>query len=249
MPKVGVKGVDDQTLAELENIFHSDHLMLFSKKYYEARAEIIGQLVDEYKKIYDYMNTRYWFTDSNVSMGVLMTMLKTRDFYNSFDKHNKMHSFLLLEICIMLVRTLMDCCRYVMSRDVINVEKSVKEYIHGGIDGYNNKMQMVRDIIIPIKKILGTEEVTKNILVIPYYYDELLKIIIILIGESSYARDVIRYMELMQHEVLLDTSIDYTQIIGLQYSSVGHKLAKDIVAFYLRTNKIDGHFFDDIFLK
>ena len=249
MPKVGVKGVDDQTLAELENIFHSEHLMLFSKKYYEARAEIIGQLVDEYKKIYDYMNTRYWFTDSNVSMRVLMTMLKKREFYNSFDKHNKMHSFLLLEICIMLARTLMDCCRYVMSRDVINVEISVMEYIHGGIDGYNNKMQMVREISIPIKEILGTEEVANKILVKPYYYDELLKIIIILIGESSYARDVIRYMELMQHEVLLDTSIDYTQIIGLQYSSVGHKLAKDIIAFYLRTNKIDGHFFDDIFLR
>lgn len=249
MPKVDVKGVDDQSLIEMESIFHSMHLALFSESYYKARAGAICQLQDEYKKIYDYMNTRYWFTDLNVSMKVLMTMLKKRDFYNSFVKNNKVHSFLLLEICIMLSRTLTDCCRYVMSRDVTNIETSVMEYIHGGIDGYNNKMQMVREISASIKEIYGKDEIADRVLVKPEYYEELLKVIIILIGESSHTKDIVRYMELMQHEVLLQTSIDYTKIIGLQYSPIGHKIAKDIVAFYLKTNKIDSHFFDDIFLK
>lgn len=249
MPKVDVKGVDDQSLSELEGIFHSAHLVLFSTDYYKARTEVIGQLVDEYKKIYDYMNTRYWFTELNVSMKVLMTMLKKRDFYNSFLKNNKIHSFLLLEICIMLSRTLIDCSRYVMSRDVTNVEKSVMEYIHGGIDGYNSKMQMIREISTPIKEVLGSDEVANKVLVKPDYFNELLKIIITLIGESLHTRDVIRYMELMQHEILLETSLDYTQITGLQYSPVGHKIAKDIVVFYLKANKIDSNFFDNILLK
>jgi|LSQX01.3.fsa_nt_gb hypothetical protein len=36
--------------------------------------------------------------------------------------------------------------------------------------------------------------------------------IIILIGEASNIKDTIRYMEVMQHEVLLDKKIDYSQI-------------------------------------
>lgn len=76
MPKVDVKGIDDQSLSEMENIFHSLQLTLFSEEYYKGRSEIINQLVDEYKKIYDYMNTRYWFTDLNIGLKVLMTMLK-----------------------------------------------------------------------------------------------------------------------------------------------------------------------------
>ena len=53
----------------------------------------------------------------------------------------------------------------------------------------------------------------------------------------------------MQHEVLLEKSIEYTQIIGLEYSSVAHKIAKDIIIFYLKTNRIDIHFFDKLFLR
>lgn len=150
-----------------------------------------------------------------------------------------MHSFLLLEICIMLSRTLLDCCRYVMSRDIANIEESVKEYIHGGIDGYNNKMQMMREISVPIKELFGTEEVANKVLVKPDYFDDLVKIIVILIGESLHIKDVIRYIEIMQHEIILEKSIDYTEIIGLQYSSVGHKIAKDIITFYLKTLTVE----------
>ncbi|MEY8413084.1 hypothetical protein AALB51_17845 [Lachnospiraceae bacterium 62-26] len=249
MPKVDVKGIDDQALTEMENIFHSLHLNLFSEEYYRFRTEIINQLVDEYKKIYDYMNTRYWFTDLNISLKVLMTMLKKRDFYNTFMPNDKTHCFLLLEICIMLSRALLDCCKYVMSRDVTNIQMSVIEYIHGGVNGYNNKMQMMREISTPIKEILGTEEVANKVLVVPEYFEDLVKIIVILIGESSYIKDVTRYIEIMQHEVLLEKSIEYTQIIGLEYSSVAHKIAKDIIIFYLKTNRIDIHFFDKLFLR
>lgn len=249
MPKVDVKGIDDQSLDEMENIFHSLHLNLFSDEYYNVRAKIIAQLEDEYKKIFDYLSTRYWFTNSSVSLKVLMTMLKKRDFYNTFSPDNKIHSFLLLEICIMLSRTLIDCCKYIMSRDITNIQTSVMEYIHGGIDGYNSKMQMMREISVSIKEIFGTEEIANKVLVIPDYFEELVKIVAVLIGESSHIKDVTRYMEIMQHEIILETSIDYTQIIGLQYSPVGHKIAKDIIVFYLRANKMDIHFYDNIFLR
>lgn len=149
----------------------------------------------------------------------------------------------------MLSRALLDCCKYVMSRDVTNIQMSVIEYIHGGVNGYNNKMQMMREISTPIKEILGTEEVANKVLVVPEYFEDLVKIIVILIGESSYIKDVTRYIEIMQHEVLLEKSIEYTQIIGLEYSSVAHKIAKDIIIFYLKTNRIDIHFFDKLFLR
>lgn len=248
MPKVNVKGIDDNSLSAIEKIYHSSNVGLFSNDYYRARMEIISQLTDEYKKIFDYMNTRYWFTDLNVSMRVLMTMLKKNDFYSAFKKDSKMHQFLLLEISIMLARTLIKCCNYVVSRDVTCVEQGVMEYIHGGIDGYNNKMQMVREISIPITEIFGNDDVVNKFPVKPVYYDELLKLIIVLIGEASNAKDVIRYIEVMQHEVLLDKKFDYTQIAGLTYSSVGHKLSKDIISFYLKNNMMDSNFFDDIFL-
>ena len=249
MPKVNIKGIDDNSLTEIEKIYHTSSLGLFSNDYYKARVDMITQMKDEYKKIYDYMNTRYWFTNLNVSMQVLMTMLKKNDFNNTFIKENKMHRFLLLEICIMLSRTIIDCCKYVMSRDVINIKRSVMEYIHGGIDSYNNKMQMLREISVPIREIFESDEISNKILVTPEYFNEMFKLIIALIGEASNIKDIIRYLEIMQHEVLLDKRIDYTEIIGLQYSSVGHKLSKDIISFYLKINKIDTHFFDDVFLK
>lgn len=247
MPKLSVKGVDNRSLDGIEKIYHASDVTLFSNDYYIARGNIIINLQDEYKKIYDYINTRYWFTDSNVSMRTLMTMLKKKEFYNSFKKDNKMHRFLLLEICIMLSRTLIDCCKYVMTRDIANIEQSVMEYIHGGVDGYNNKMQMIREMSITIKETFGSNAVENKILVIPEYFNEMLRLIIILIGEASNIKDVIRYMEVMQHEILLEKEFDYSKIIGLPYSSVGHKLSKDIISFYLRVNKIDTNFFDDIF--
>ncbi len=74
-------------------------------------------------------------------------------------------------------------------------------------------------------------------------------ILAILIGESSYIKDVTRYMEIMQHEILLEKKMKYTPIIGLEYSSVAHKIAKDIIIFYLKANRIDIHFFDELFLN
>jgi hypothetical protein len=249
MPKVGIKGIDESALQEIENIYHTSSLNLFSTDYYNSRTNVINQLNDEYKKIYDYMNTRYWFTDLHISMRVLMTMLKKKNFYNTFQKDNKLHRFLITEICIMVSRTLIDCCNYVLSRGVTHVEQSVTEYIHGGIDGFNNKMQMVREISGQVQEIFGTKEVANKVLVKPDYFNDMLELIIILIGEASNIKDVLRYIEIIQHEVLLEKKIDYTQITGLEYSSVGHKLSKDIISFYLKNNKIDSKFFADLFSR
>lgn len=249
MPKVNVKGIDEKAIKEYVNIYHTSNLHLFSREYYNRRDEIISQLSNEYQKIYDYLNTRYWFTDSNTSQRVLMTMLQKNNFYNTFKKDNKAHRFLLLEICILLARTLIDCCNYVVSRDVINIEQSVLEYIHGGIDNYTARMQMIKEISNSLKELLGPDGIENSVLVKPNYFMELLKLIAVLVGEASNIRDVTRYMEIMQHEIILEKNIDYTNITGLNYSAVGHKLAKDIISFYLKTNNIDPDFFSDLFTK
>lgn len=249
LPKVDIVGIDSDTLTEFEKIYHTSDLNLFNYDYYKAKVEIIMQLNEEFKKIFDYMNSRYWFTDLNISMRVLMTMLKKNDFYTKFDKKNKIHKFLILEICIMLTRSIIDCCKYALSRDVINLDVSVIEYIHGGVDGYNNKMQMVREIKHYVQDLFGNKDVANSILVTPEYYKDLLKLIIELIGEAYNANDVIRYLEIMQHEVILEKEINYKEVTGLLYSSVGHKLSKDIVQFYLKHNDIDKGFFDDYIFK
>ena len=136
-----------------------------------------------------------------------------------------------------------------MARGVTNVEQSVMEYIHGGIDEFNNKMHMVREISSQVQEIFDSNEVANRVLVKPDYFDEMLKLIVVLIGEASNIKDIVRYMEIMQHELLLEKRIDYTQIIGLTYSSIGHKLSKDIISFYLKANKINMKFYEDLFSK
>ena len=146
MPKLEMVAIDNETLYELEKIYHTSTLPLYTKEYYLKLDKMIGEYDNEYKKIFDYLVTRYWFTESNISMKVLLSMLSKRDFYKKLDMNNRSHRFLLMEICIMFARTILLCCRYVITRDIINIEQSVMEYIHGGVDGFNSKMSMVRDI-------------------------------------------------------------------------------------------------------
>ncbi len=247
MPKLDIIGVDNETLFEFEKIYHTNTLPLYSEKYYSELDKIIPKYENEYKKIFDYLVTRYWFTESNVSMKVLLSMLAKRDFYKTLDKNNRNHRFLLMEVCIMFARTILSCCRYVLTRDVINLEQSVMEYIHGGVDGFNSKMNMVREINNELKDVLGNVQLGNSVLIQPSYFKDLVKLVAVILGETNNVKDILRYMEIMQHEIVLGEKFDYNQCMGNEYSSIGHKLAKDIVLFYLKENKINVNFFDDIF--
>ena len=247
MPKLDIIGVDNQTLFELEKIYHTNALPLYSEKYYFELDKIIQEYENEYKKIFDYLVTRYWFTESNVSMKVLLSMLAKRGFYKTLDKNNRNHRFLLMEVCIMFARTVLSCCRYVLTRDVLNLEQSIMEYIHGGVDGFNLKMNMVRDIHNELKDVLYNVQLADSILIQPSYYKELVKLVAVILGEANNMTDILRYMEIMQHEIVLGEKFDYNQCMGNEYSSIGHKLAKDIVLFYLKENNISVNFFADIF--
>ncbi len=247
MPKLDIIGVDDETLSEFEKIYHINSLTLYSEKYYAELDKIIQEYDNEYKKIFDYLVTRYWFTESNVSMKVLLSMLSKRDFYKTLDKSNRNHRFLLMEVCIMFARTVLSCCRYVITRDVINLEQSVLEYIHGGVDGFNLKMNMVREINNELKELLNNVQLGNSVLIQPSYFKDLVKLIAIILGETNNVKDILRYMEIMQHEIVLGEKFDYNQCMGNNYSSIGHKLSKDIVLFYLKENNISTEFFEDIF--
>jgi len=247
MPKLDIIGVDDLALLELVKIYHTNSLLLYSEEYYSELDKIIQSYDNEYKKIYEYLTTRYWFTESNISMKVLLSMLAKRDFYKSLDKNNKNHRFLLMEICIMFTRTILSCSRYVMTRDVIDIEQSIMEYIHGGVDGFNSKMSMVRDINNELKEVLKDIQLGNSVLIQPPYFKELAKLMAIILGEANNTSDLLRYLEVMQHEIVLEEKFDFNQCMNNSYSAISHKLSKDIVLFYLKENNISVSFFDDIF--
>lgn len=75
----------------------------------------------------------------------------------------------------------------------------------------------------------------------------IVKLVAVILGEANNMTDILRYMEIMQHEIVLGEKFDYNQCMGNEYSSIGHKLAKDIVLFYLKENNISVNFFADIF--
>lgn len=247
MPQLDIIGVDDNALDELQKIYHANTLKLFTVDYYKKLEMIIIQYKNEFKSIFDYLNSRYWFTNSNVSMKVLLSMLFKNNFYQCLEKSKVEHRFLLMEICIMFARTIIDCCRYVITRDMLNVEQSVLEFIHGGVDGFNSKRSMVREISNELKEMLFNMELEKNILIKPSYFNDLVKLVVVILGETNNIADILRYMEIMQHEIVLNHQFDYDECLNNQYSPIGHKLAKDIVRFYLKINKIDEDFFEDIF--
>ena len=249
MPKLDIIGVDEKTLSEFEKIYHTNGLPLYSEKYYFELDKIIQEYDNEYKKIFDYLVTRYWFTESNVSMKVLLSMLAKRDFYATLDRNNRNHRFLLMEICIMFARTVLACCRYVLTRDVVNLEQSIMEYIHGGVDGFNLKMNMVREINNELKDVLNNVQLGNSVLIQPSYFKDLVKLIAVILGETNNVKDILRYMEIMQHEIVLGKKFDYNKCMGNDYSLIGHKLSKDIIRFYLKENNISANFFDDIFNK
>ena len=246
MPKLDIIGVDNETLFEFEKIYHTLMLPIYSEKYYCELDKIIQGYNNEYKKIFDYLMTRYWFTEPNISMKVLLSMLSKRDFYKCLDKTNKSHRYLLMETCIMFTRTVLSCCRYVLTRDVINLEQSVVEYIHGGVDGFNTKMNMVREINNELKDVLCNVQLGNSVLIKPKYFEDLVRLIAVILGETNNVKDILSYMEVMQHQIVLEEKMDYSQCMENSYSAIGHKLAKDIIVFYLKENDIRVDFFDDI---
>ena len=248
LPRLEINGIDNDILTEFGKIYHTDSLPMFSEKYYSELEIIISNYRDEYKKIYDYLVTRYWFTESNISMRVLLTMLGKREFYKKFDKNKKEHRYLLMETCTLFARTILACCRYTLRRDVIDIKQSVTEYIHGGVDELNLKLNMIRDFKTELKELLKESQIDDKVFVYPPYFEELVKLVAVILSQANDIKDIIRYMEIMGHEIVLETKFNFKECIGSSYSYVGHKLAKDIIVLYLKWNNIDSHFFDDLLL-
>ena len=51
LPKLDIKGIDNQILAELEKIYHTNSLPLYSREYYKEIEKIVSEYDNEYKKI------------------------------------------------------------------------------------------------------------------------------------------------------------------------------------------------------
>lgn len=246
LPKLDIIGVDTSTLKELTKIYHTDKLKIFGRDYYKKIQELVQSYTKEYEKIYQYLSTRYWYTDANVCMNVIFTMLEKRNFYKQLDKNNLAHRYLVMEICILFAKTLLECCRYVLSRDLLDIEKSILEFIHGGVENFNSKMGMVREIRIGLGDMLNIDDISNSVLVQPQYFNALSKIIATLIGEAINTKDILRYMEIMQHEIVLEKKFDFSDCLENEYSLVTHKLAKDIMLFYLDYSKLDHDFFGEL---
>lgn len=248
LDKLNIYAIDDANLNELENLYRSNSISeIYSLSYYKAREQIIGNLTDEYKKIYQFLSQRYWYNQSHVNLNILQTMLNKDEFYSKFIKDDKVHTFLLLEIIILFSRILFECCNYVLHRNIADIPQGVLEFIYGGVNGLNSKKNIVREMKNLINKHMPNEKVQINDHdVIPHFFKPFIELIATLITEPVMSRDILRYLEILQHEVITEKPYDFQMIFGSSYSHVTIKLAKDIIRYYVKISKVDQSIFNNI---
>lgn len=250
LDRMQIYGVDDSNLSNLEKIYQTNSLdSLFDMNYYVEKKKIIDSLNDEYEKIYKYLSQRYWFNESYVNLRTLLNMLDKNNFYKKFYQGNREHIFLLMETIILLARLLFECCNYVMHRNIADIETAVIEFIHGGVNGLNNKMNMVREIRPILQSITNSEQVAQGVFIKPIYYNELVRIIASFVSDPSNVIDVMRYLEMLQYEIIIDNKVDIGKFIGANYSDITLKLSKDIIEFYIKISKVDQQVLKDILYR
>ena len=211
LDKLGIYAVDDANLVELEKLYHTNAISdLYSPEYYTEREKLVSLLTDEYKKIYQFLSQRYWYNQSHVNLAVITSMLNKDDFYKNFQTGNKVQTFLLLEIIIFYCRLLNECCNYVLHRNIADIQQCVLEYVHGGVSGLNTKKNLVREMKSLLNNYLPNDNININENdVTPLFYKPLLEIVITLISEPAMSRDTIRYLEVYQHEVIMNKKYNY----------------------------------------
>lgn len=248
LDSMNIYAIDNNNLLELEKLYNTSSINeLFSKEYYIEREKIIGSLSEEYKKIYQYLSQRYWYNSNHINLNVILTMLNKNEFHKSFEKNNKSHLFLLLENIIFLTRVIFECCNYVLHRNIADIPQAVLEYIHGGVTGYNQKKNILREIKSMVNTYLPNEAINvEENDIKPVYYQPLLELILSIITEPLLAKDIIRYLEIFQHEVILEKKYDFNQYFANSYSNITLKLAKDIIRFYSSFTKVNSDIFESI---
>ncbi|MBC9786564.1 hypothetical protein H1S01_19095 [Heliobacterium chlorum] len=235
LDKLSIYAIDEKNLSELEKIYYvSNNNDLFSVDYYKKRYQIIDELKDEYAKIYSYLSGRYWYNPLHSNLRILLNMLQKNNFYQQFNQESSTsHKFIILEIAICLSRIVLDCCNYVLHRNISDIPSCVLEYSFGGIAGYNNKRNMFNEIKALLETEMPNEEMNKLLIMQSDFIDGLIKLVANFITESHHSKESIKYLELMQHEIILDKELNFQDLIGPTFSSVGLKLAKDVLRYYI----------------
>ncbi|WP_026679363.1 hypothetical protein [Fictibacillus gelatini] len=251
LDKLNIYAIDNTNLNELEKLYDTKEISeVFSVEYYQEREKIVNSLSVEYKKIYQFLSQRYWYNPSHLNLAVLLTMLRKGEFYRKFSQDDKTHLFLLLEIVILLSRILFECCNYVLHRNIADIPQAVLEFTHGGVNGLNNKKNIIREVQNIIIKLYPDENVKVDDNEIkPFYYKSLTELIATLLTEPAMSKDIIRYLEIFQHEIITGKSYDLQNIFGATFSNVTLKLSKDIVRFYASATKVDQSIFKSILNK
>ncbi|OMI27497.1 hypothetical protein BTA31_10285, partial [Bacillus haynesii] len=202
------------------------------------KLEIINSLTDEYSMIYKYLNVRYWFNDNPTNLKTLLVMLEKNDFYKNFKYNDKTHKFILMEIVILFCRTIFECCNYIMHRNISDIPQGVLEYIHGGVNGLTNKINLVRDMRPILQKITNTEDIGHEVFIEPHYLSKLTHLVGVFISEPNNVMDIMRYLELLQYEIIIEKKLDFEKMIS-SFSPVTLKISKDVITSYLNITKVN----------
>ncbi len=250
LDKLNIYGIDSKNLAEMEKLYNSLSLeRLFSDEYYLERKKIIDSLTDEYQKIYWYLSQRYWFNQNYVNLKTILIMLEKNEFYKNFKKGNQSHLFLVMEIVISFCRLIFECCNYIIHRNVTEISRGVLEFINGGVNGYTNKINLIKELKPILEEVTPVNSFEKISMIQPTYFESFVKLVATFISEPYNCIDIMRYLELIQHGVITKKDINISEIIGATFSPVSLKLAKDVIRFYLDISKIDKTLFEDIMNK
>lgn len=250
LDRLNIYGVDIKNLCEMEKLYGTLTIKdLFNDEYYKQRKSLIDSLTDEYQKIYGYLSQRYWFNANHVNLKTILIMLDKNEFFKNFKKDNQIHLFLLMEIVINFCRLIFECCNYVIHRNISEISRGVLEFINGGVNGYTNKVNIIRDLKPILEEAIPGNSFEKISQIQPAYFENFTKLIATFISEPYNCTDIMRYLELIQHEIITGKTINFNESIGSSYSPISLKLAKDIIRFYSEISKVDKAIFEEIMIK
>lgn len=141
--KLEITPLSEKQLAKLEssyNISSKPFLGSFDKKCIPHESEMLSELKNELKSVYEYVNYKYWVDTPSQQINSLVHCGNLVD-KSKLEKESK--SFVSLYILIMCVNSVLDFSRSVLQIPVEEQEKYIKEGIVGGEKENYEKVKML----------------------------------------------------------------------------------------------------------
>ncbi len=245
--RLGVTLMSEDGLAKAHDrlrIDGSDTWNIFDPLLFTRLRTDASKINDELRTIYLYIRFRYWMYDANRNLLNIIALLNRGS--AKLNPSDELHRYLVYDLICLFSLCLMKLCRYITSRDLADLEKSSRFWLHGGPENVTEKTSQINLVNQIVASTSGQSSIFHPMRLDPDYWPELLEVVNRLLERPAEASQVLRHADVTLYENVLGNASDISPYLGSDFSLMSLKLLKDIANFCVKAGKINPAFLDSL---